>query len=51
MMGSALGGSQAVTLRGYYLVGVVDGELVFRVGTVVCGLGLVAMALAGWVVR
>ena len=29
---AALGGSRAVTLRNYYLVGVVNGDAVFRAG-------------------
>jgi hypothetical protein len=51
VMGAALGGSRTVSLRGYYLDGVVDGALVFRTGTIVCGLALAAMTIAGLVTR
>jgi ech hydrogenase subunit A len=50
-IGAALGGSRTVTLRNYYLVGVVDGEAVFRAGVLVCGLLLAAMIVAGMVLR
>ena len=51
LMGAALGGTRTVTLRNYYLDGVVNGALVFRTGTLVCGAvllaaGLVALAVA-----
>jgi len=49
-MGAALGATRSVTLRGYYLDDVVDGALLFRAGSLVCGLALVAMAVVGWVV-
>jgi hypothetical protein len=47
LMGGALGTTRTVTLRNYYLEGVVDGALVFRVGTLIGGLTLVAMLLLG----
>ena len=50
-IGAALGGSRAVTLRNYYLVGVVNGDLMFRVGALVCGVLLAAMIVAGMVLR
>src|SRR5450759_2357651 len=34
VMGAALGGSRTVTLRNYYLDGVINGSLMFRLGTV-----------------
>jgi ech hydrogenase subunit A len=51
VMGAALGGTRVVTLRGYYLDGVLDGALLFRAGTLVCGFTLAAMVLAGMVVH
>ena len=51
VMGAALGGSKSVTLRNYYLDGVVNGALMFRVGTLACGGILVAMIAVGMVVR
>lgn len=48
---AALGGSRAVTLRNYYLVGVVNGDAVFRAGVVVGGALLAAMLVAGTVLR
>ena len=51
VMGAALGGTRAVTLRNYYLDGVIDGALVFRVGTLVCGVLLGAMVVIGMVAR
>ncbi|MBI3749732.1 MAG: NADH-quinone oxidoreductase subunit L [Chloroflexi bacterium] len=48
---AALGGTRAVTLRNYYLVGVVNGEAVFRAGIVVCGALLTGMIVAGVVLR
>jgi ech hydrogenase subunit A len=51
VMGAALGGIKKVTLRNYYLDGVIDGALMFRAGTVACGAVLVAMVTAGMVVR
>jgi ech hydrogenase subunit A len=44
---AALGGTRAVTLRNYYLVGVVNGDAMFRAGAVVCGALLAAMIVAG----
>jgi ech hydrogenase subunit A len=44
-MGAALGGTREVTLRNYYLDGVVDGALVFRAGTLLGGLLLAALFL------
>jgi hypothetical protein len=44
-MGAALGGTRTVTLRNYYLEGVVNGVLVFRAGTLVCGAILAATIL------
>jgi len=49
--GAALGGNRTVSLRNYYLVGVLDGDAVFRAGAIVCGLLLAAMIVAGMVVR
>ena len=40
-----------MTLRNYYLEGVVNGNLVFRTGTLVCGVLLVALLTVGMVVR
>jgi ech hydrogenase subunit A len=51
VMGAALGGKHSVSLRGYYLDGVVNGGLVFKAGTAACGLTLVAMTLIGLVAR
>lgn len=48
---AALGGSRAVTLRNYYLTGVVDGAAVFRAGVVTGGGLLTALLVAGMVVR
>jgi ech hydrogenase subunit A len=45
VMGSALGGTNTVTLRNYYLEGVVNGALMFRVGTLACA-GLIAAMFA-----
>jgi ech hydrogenase subunit A len=50
LMGAALGGTRTVTLRNYYLEGVVDGALVFRAGTLACGVILAVMILVGIVV-
>jgi ech hydrogenase subunit A len=51
VMGAALGGIRRVTLRGYYLDGVVNGRLMFNAGTAACGTLLVAMVATGAVVR
>jgi ech hydrogenase subunit A len=51
VMGAALGGARTVTLRNYYLEGVIDGGLMFRVGTTVCAALLVTMVAYGMVVR
>jgi ech hydrogenase subunit A len=51
VMGMALGGSRTVSLRNYYLEGVVNGGLVFRAGTVVCGALLIAAIAVGMVAR
>ena len=51
VMGAALGGIRKVTLRNYYLDGVIDGGLMFRTGTVACGAVLAAMVAVGLVVR
>ncbi len=51
VMGMALGGARTVTLRNYYLEGVVNGNLVFRAGTLVCGVLLIALLTVGMVVR
>jgi ech hydrogenase subunit A len=51
VMGAALGGIKKVTLRNYYLDGVIDGGLMFKTGTVACGAVLVAMVAVGMVVR
>jgi ech hydrogenase subunit A len=45
-VGTASGGSEPVSLRNYYLKGVVDGPRVFRAGTALCGaVVLVAVVL------
>jgi ech hydrogenase subunit A len=49
VMGAALGGLHRVTLRNYYMDGVVNGTLAFRAGTVTCGAVLAAMLAAGLV--
>jgi hypothetical protein len=51
VMGAALGGIHRVTLRNYYLDGVLDGSFVFKAGTVACGAVLAAMVVAGMVAR
>jgi ech hydrogenase subunit A len=51
VMGAALGGSRTVTLRNYYLEGVINGSLMFRIGTVSCAGVLIAMVVTGMVVR
>ena len=51
VMGAALGGIHRVSLRSYYLEGVLDGTFVFRAGTVACGALLIAMLVAGTVAR
>jgi ech hydrogenase subunit A len=51
VMGGALGATRSVTLRNYYLDGVIDGALVFRVGTLIGGVTLGVMLLFGTVVR
>ena len=51
VMGAALGGARTVTLRNYYLEGVVNGGLVFRAGTLVCGVLLAALLTVGMVAR
>jgi ech hydrogenase subunit A len=51
VMGAALGGIKKVTLRNYYLDGVVNGGLVFKTGTITCATVLVAMVASGLVVR
>jgi ech hydrogenase subunit A len=51
VMGAALGGSRTVTLRNYYLEGVINGALMFRLGTVTCAGVLIAMVVTGMVVR
>jgi hypothetical protein len=50
-MGAALGGTRTVTLRNYYLEGVINGALMFRLGTVTCAGVLIAMVVTGMVVR
>jgi ech hydrogenase subunit A len=50
-MGAALGSSRSVSLRNYYLDGVINGALMFRVGTLACAGILGAMVLTGMVVR
>ena len=49
LMGAALCGTRTVTLRNYYLEGVIDGPLLFRTGTLVCGVILVGAVLVGMV--
>ncbi len=51
VMGAALGKVKKVTLRNYYLDGVIDGGLMFRTGTVACGAVLAGMLATGMVVR
>ncbi len=51
VMGMALGGIHRVSLRGYYLSGVLDGTLVFNAGTLACAATLLAMVTAGVVAR
>jgi ech hydrogenase subunit A len=51
VMGAALGGIKKVTLRNYYLDGVIDGAKTFRAGTLACGAVLAAMVTAGMVAR
>jgi len=51
VMGAALGGIHRVTLRNYYLEGVLNGSFVFNAGTVACGGLLAAMVVVGMVVR
>jgi ech hydrogenase subunit A len=51
VMGAALGATRTVTLRNYYLEGVVDGPFVFRAGVVVCGILTVALIAIGTVAR
>jgi len=51
MVGMALGGSRKVSLRNYYLEGVVDGRLAFRSGTAVCACLLVTLVAVGVVGR
>jgi ech hydrogenase subunit A len=51
VMGAALGGIKKVTLRNYYLDGVINGGLMFRAGTLACGAVLAAMVTAGMVIR
>jgi ech hydrogenase subunit A len=51
VMGMALGGSRTVSLRNYYLEGVVNGALVFRAGTIVCGVLVIAAVAVGMVAR
>ncbi len=48
-MGAALGGIRRVTLRNYYMDGVVDGAFAFKAGTVACGAVLAAMLAVGLV--
>jgi ech hydrogenase subunit A len=51
VMGAALGSTRSVTLRNYYLEGVINGPLMFRVGSIACGGTLAAMVFTGMVVR
>jgi len=51
VMGMALGGSRTVSLRNYYLEGVVNGGLVFRAGTLVCGVLVIAAIAVGMAAR
>jgi ech hydrogenase subunit A len=51
VMGAALGGVRRVTLRNYYLDGVIDGAMTFRIGSAACGCLTAAMLAAGLVVR
>ena len=50
VMGAALGGTRTVTLRNYYLEGVVNGPLVFRAGTILTAAILIAMVGYGMTV-
>ena len=49
VVSGALDRPQAVSLRGYYLEGVIDGPWVFRAGTVACGAVLTILVLSQWV--
>ena len=49
LVGGALDRPQAVSLRGYYLEGVIDGSWVFRAGTAGCAVVLVVLGLLQWV--
>jgi ech hydrogenase subunit A len=51
VMGAALGGIHRVSLRNYYLDGVLNGAFVFKAGTVACGALLAAAVIAGMVAR
>jgi len=51
VMGAALGSTRSVTLRNYYLEGVINGPLMFRVGSIACGGILAAMVFTGMVAR
>ncbi len=51
VIGAALGGIRKVTLRNYYLDGVLDGGLIFQAGTAMCAAILVAMVGVGVIVR
>ena len=51
VMGAALGATRTVTLRNYYLEGVVNGPLVFRTGIAACGVLTVAVIAVGMVAR
>jgi ech hydrogenase subunit A len=51
VMGAALGGSRTVSLRSYYLDGVINGSLIFRLGTATCAGVLIAMVVTGMVIR
>jgi ech hydrogenase subunit A len=51
VMDGALGGIRRVTLRNYYLDGMVNGALAFRAGTLACGAVLAATLAAGLVGR
>jgi ech hydrogenase subunit A len=47
VMGAALGATRSVTLRNYYLEEVVDGALVFRLGTLIGAVALVVLLVLG----
>jgi hypothetical protein len=51
VMEAALGGIKRMSLRNYYMEGVIDGGLTFRAGSLVCGAALIATLAFGAVGR